>query len=440
MIGLVVCHDLLVRFSDFTAHYTDLGVLPLQAWYTQYKTPGFWSLAALSSNGIYTLILFFVGLAAAVALVFDKYVRLSTVLCWVVLLSLQNRNPILYQGGDDMLRMVLFWSVFIPKYPKGTGKAYQIVGLATMALLIQALYPLFFSGLYKGAYEWWYKGTAFNYALQLDQLTRPFGLWLRQYPIVTGLLTRVVYIVELAVLPVFLFPLFRERIRVIVFWTLFAFSLGIILCFMIGLFPLCIMACSVLFIPTSFWQRFKHREVEIYTQDDASVLVWWGRRFVLLTFFITVLWWNVVDVRGSRVKFPRSMVKGMVALRLNQTWGMFAPTVFKDDGWLVLSAKLSNGDIVDLNNDNLPVDFEKPSYVLDRFKNDRWRKYTEQIYSSGNAHLRKYFADYLEHEYIEANKVERSIEHLDIYYMRELTPQGEEQFHIEKVLLYSTKK
>lgn len=408
----------------------------MQAWHQYFAAPGFWT--AMGINNAYGMSLFVIGLLSAVILMVGKQVRLMAAICWLVLLSVQNRNPILYQGGDDMLRMVLFWFIWLPQYKSPVGVAYKVTGWAVAALLLQSLFPLFFSGLYKGTYEWWSKGTAFYYALQLDQLTRHPGLWLRNYLVVTIVLTRMVYIAELLVLPVFLLSLFKDGLRTAVFVTLLLFSSGIMLFFMIGLFPLCIMACSVLFIPTSLWQQIKPVPSVVTYHNDEHVAITWTKQFALLFAMVLVLWWNLADVGGSRLKFTTAFRMPMYALRLNQSWGMFAPTVFKEDGWLVMAATLNNGKVIDLNNDNKPVDFAKPIYVLDRFKNDRWRKYTEQIFVNGNSHLRPYFANYLKHSYNSKHSADEQITQLAIYYMLERTQTVGKHSDIEKVLLYET--
>lgn len=436
MISLVIIHDLAVRLSDFSAHYTDHGVLPMHAWQQYYAAPGFWTWFGI--NPAFSLFLFASGLLASVVLMIGKHTRLMTAVCWVVLLSVQNRNPILYQGGDDMLRMVLFWYIWLPVHKAPNGVAYKITGWAVAALLLQSLYPLFFSGLYKGTLEWWSEGTAFYYALQLDQLTRHPGLWLRDYPAITIVLTRLVYLAELLVLPVFLMSVFKEGIRTVVFVTMAMFSIGITTFFMIGLFPLCIFACSVLFIPTSIWQKTVPLPADIAYHREQGLTIAWVKQFILLFAMVLVLWWNLADVGGSRLRFPPALRTPMYALRLNQSWGMFAPTVFKEDGWLVLAARLKNGKTIDLNNDNKRLDFSRPDYVLDRFKNDRWRKYTEQIFASSNHRLRLYFANYLIFAYNNRHSGKEQIEQLAIYYMLERTRHIGKPVEIEKVLLYET--
>ena len=126
----------------------------------------------------------------------------------------------------------------------------------------------------------------------------------------------------------------------------------------------------------------------------------------------------------------------MYALRLNQSWGMFAPTVFREDGWLVLEAHMNDGTVVDLNLPNEKISFDKPAYVLSRFKNDRWRKYTEQIFVTPNAFLRPYYVSYLKENYNKHSEGKK-VESINVYYMLERTPLIGKQPTIEKLLLYT---
>ena len=40
--------------------------------------------------------------------------KIATCIVWALTVSLQNRNMLIHSGADDLLRMVLFWSLFLP--------------------------------------------------------------------------------------------------------------------------------------------------------------------------------------------------------------------------------------------------------------------------------------------------------------------------------------
>ena len=111
--GLLIFCDLLVRATNLEAHYTDQGVFPLDL-YNSVGLPFNVSLHALNGSLTYQGILFFLNALAAGALVVGWRTRWATVLCWLFMVSLHNRNFLLLNGGDTWMRIMLFWAIFLP--------------------------------------------------------------------------------------------------------------------------------------------------------------------------------------------------------------------------------------------------------------------------------------------------------------------------------------
>jgi hypothetical protein len=110
----VLLTDLLIRSTDLEAHYSNMGVLPMGAVLDHAWTAYQFSLHAASGLWQAQALLFALAAALAVALGLGYHPRLATFGSWVLLLSVQNRNPLIGQGGDDLLRMLLFWGMFLP--------------------------------------------------------------------------------------------------------------------------------------------------------------------------------------------------------------------------------------------------------------------------------------------------------------------------------------
>jgi hypothetical protein len=363
--------------------------------------------------------------------------RIMTFLCWVGIISIQNRNPLICQGGDDLLRMLFFWLMFLRVNPQEKFQIPTINCVASMAILCQLLFPFFFSAFFKGQFEWWTEGSALYYALSLDQLTRNLGIWLTNYYSFTQVLTRMVYLSEFALLPMFLFPIFREHIRIFLAIFILLFNLGIIMTMKIGIFPYCFIAGSVLFIPTHLWDKiykFNMTKLQDITLSESIL------KSILVGFLFTlVILWNICSLPASFLKFPKTLMPLIYSLRLNQSWGMFAPTVYKEDGWLIYLIKFKNNKIIDLNNKDNKVSFEKPNFVLDKYKNERWRKYTEKIISHSNIKLLPYLRDYI--LYTNKNrlrKINSDVISMDIIYMLEMSNPHGVPNQIKKRLIYSS--
>jgi len=107
-------------------------------------------------------------------------------------------------------------------------------------------------------------------------------------------------------------------------------------------------------------------------------------------------------------------------LRLDQNWGMFAPGVFKDDGWFVLEGTTEKNEHFNLLSPDQPLDFGKPDDVRAMFKNDRWRKYSENYILAYNDFLRGYYCNYYKRIWNEQHRTRR-IKSLKVIYMEELT-------------------
>ena len=93
-------------------------------------------------------------------------------------------------GGDALLRLFLFWGMFLPlgarlsldarREPALRALPAQYVSAATVALLGQVCLVYFATGAHKSG-ELWADGTAVRYALDLDPLVTGFGVWLRDH-------------------------------------------------------------------------------------------------------------------------------------------------------------------------------------------------------------------------------------------------------------------
>ncbi|MFN9317558.1 MAG: hypothetical protein ACK58Y_13505, partial [Microcystis sp.] len=192
-LALVVLVDLSVRFSQVTAHYSELGVLPLESLSKVSASPFYWSIFALSDSVLVQSILFIVAIAIALLLLIGYHTRLATIATWALIVSLHHRNPLLLFAADDVIRAVLFWAMFLP-----LGACYsvesalntnpnplpkRVVSAATVAFMIQVCYIYMWSVVFKLKSEtWWPDGTAVYYSLSYDQYATALGSFLLTLP------------------------------------------------------------------------------------------------------------------------------------------------------------------------------------------------------------------------------------------------------------------
>jgi hypothetical protein len=447
--------DLGIRSTDLEAHYANMGVLPLTAMLTYTWTPYQFSLHAISGLWQVQAVLFGVAALVAVALLLGYHTRLATLASWVLLVSLQNRNTMIGQGGDDLLRMLLFWGIFLPwgrvwSWDARTAPPparYDYASAATVAYIVQLSLLYWCTALLKSGPEWTHDGTALYYAFSLDQLLLPGGRLLYHHPDLLRFLTFATWYVEL-LLPLALFiPVGVRWWRLLVVFVLFGFHLGISLTLFVGLFFLINMVSVLGLLPAVAFDwltprlaphatRARHWRTRLPRWQSPWQLrlertrpaqpghraLWRSMRdAVVVSMLFYVCWWNLDDLSHKPGRWMSDSTRWFGYLfRIDQHWGMFAPTVFKDDGWYVLEGTTKTGQVLDLNRGGAPISYAKPASVVSLFKNDRWRKYSENYLFVNNNWMRPYYCNYLLRIWHE-NPKHPPLRHLSVVYMKEIS-------------------
>ena len=120
-LGLVLFADLISRSSDLAVHYTDWGLLPRGVLIDEFLNSWYISVHLISGKLWVQAVLFTIAACFALSLIVGYRTRLSTVVSWFFLVSLHARNPMVLLVGDNLLRMLLFWSMFVP-----LGASYSV--------------------------------------------------------------------------------------------------------------------------------------------------------------------------------------------------------------------------------------------------------------------------------------------------------------------------
>ena len=253
----------LLRAPYMTAHYTDNGVMPRSV-FVELSHRWIPSLHAASGELWVQLLLWGVATLFALMMLVGYRTRFATVMSWALLISLQGRNYMVLQGGDVLLRLLLFWGMFLPlgacwsmdvaldESPERPPR--RVTSAATVAALFQTgLVYLFTAALKSG--EEWFAGTAVYYALSIEQFTNPLGQWLQMQPLVDSTLTYFTIILEWVGPLVAFIPVVTPIVRVPTVLLFMGMHLGFAATMSIGLFPIISCTSWVLYIPTAFWDR-----------------------------------------------------------------------------------------------------------------------------------------------------------------------------------------
>lgn len=260
-LGMLVFLDTAARFRDARGHYSDMGIMPLATYMSEFANRFHVSLHMASGSVLWQQILFALAMLAALAMIVGFRTRLATVVCWVLVVSVQNRLTIVLNGGDVLLRVLLFFAMFLPlgrirsidaamaKDARESGHGY--LGVPGVVAMLQVVIIYVATMALKTGKEWWVEGSASYYALSLDQLTSAYGNWMLNFPKLLWLGTYVVLILEAAAAFLILSPFFNAFTRLAAFVALTVMHLNFELSMRLGLFPWIDIAALLLFLPTS---------------------------------------------------------------------------------------------------------------------------------------------------------------------------------------------
>lgn len=267
-IGLVVMCDVLYRLEDLTSFYTDIGLIPRSIFTGEMAMP--WSLSFHLANGSlpFATVMFSIHLIFGLMLVFGYKTRWAMVGAYLMTVSVHNRNWLVNNGGDDILRAILFLSIFLPlsrcfsvdsalkREKKATTDFFSTW---VLAFFLQVFVIYFVSFLLKTHDIWRKDFTAFFFSSRLDIFATPIGVWLRDFPFFGRVITAVSIYLEwlgpLFLVFSFIFWRYWWILRTALVFIFIGFHFGIFLTMNIGLFTFICEAMWLLFLPTPFWEK-----------------------------------------------------------------------------------------------------------------------------------------------------------------------------------------
>ncbi len=476
-LALVLLGDLYLRIANMGAFYTDQGVLPRGA-----QVELFGHLPALISfhmmNGTWSImaILLAIEVIAALALLLGYRTGLATFVSWLMLVSLHNRNPMVLQGGDALMRLLLFWSLFLPLgarasfdrwlAPNARGEKYPnapYLSMGTFGVLLQVCFVYWFTWALKTDASWRVDGSAVGYALSIDQMNRPLGRWLLNYPDAMRFLTFVTLQLERFGPLIALVPFWRPRLLMVLVFTGFHWTLGLTLT--LGIFTWIAPAAWLLFVPSGAWdwlaaqplaqryrprlQRLRDRVVSlgrrVHLRAPAPRLATWrvglAREMGAAFFLFYIFAWNfrALDFNRYQPYFPANYNWVGDTLRLDQVWAMFAPFPLKQDGWMMLPARLADGSKVDLLTGGKAVIWTQPVNLSRTFRDSQWQKYLLNLWSLENAPHRGYYISYMVNRWNENHSPEQKVAAAQLIYQQQTNLEGFRKDKVQTVVLWNAK-
>jgi len=426
-LALLVLGDLFARSMDLDAFYTDAGVLPRAL----LRIPRFrFSAHAMTGGRGGEEIMFLLAAAFALLLLIGIWPRLAAVASWLFMASLDARNPLVLNHGDELLKIFLFWSIFVPLSsdsrlsPDGTGRRH--LSIFSVALTIQVCIVYFFGALLKTDPSWRVSGTAIYAALGLEQLSTGLGRSLLDWPRLLRIATLCVYYLELLG-PLLLFvPWENRRIREAAIVAFVAVHLGIAATMNLGLFPWVSILGWVLILPSETldslqrvmkWEPAARTPMAVEA-PKVSALQRIATLVLGVYLLLAVLVWNVrtLDLKTEEVN-PGPFDCVLLMAQLDQRWNMFAPKPNYISGWFVAPADLADGSQVDLLKAGQPYSLKRPDVVAATFPNSRWRKYLINLSLPRFERYRQALSPFLRGRWDRAHPENLKIERLTVYFV-----------------------
>lgn len=471
-IGLLCVRDALLRFEDLRFFLTDEGAVPRDAVLLELGRVEHVSLFMAGGTTLWAGVL--VALYGLCGLVFAVGLRTwwANLALWVLAISLQSRNGIVLQSGDVLLRLVLFWMLFLPTGARAsldhlrhrpTGPAARsVLSAATVGYLVQ-LAAVYLSTAALKTGESWHNGQAVYYALEIDHFAKqPFADLLLQSPPLVVALTHATLGWEWMGPLLLLVPILRGPTRTLVVSGFVCLHLGFSLGLEIGMFPWICIAAWVALYPGWLWDRVGWRVPGALAVPlgggpvDGRLAPRQPWRLTLhnltAAFFVgLVVNWNLSTIGGAAWSVPAGPRAVGHLLRLDQKWNMFAPFPMTDDGWYAMPGQLADGRWVDLWNGGEPqwateveqqtwpdydhgggptgsprgvtewLSRKKPAVIARQYKNQRWRKYMRNLWLKEYGELRLYYGKARCRDWNAENTGDDRLRTFEIWYMKEET-------------------
>jgi hypothetical protein len=453
--GFVILLDSLIRCTDLNAHYTDWGAVPRNMTLELDWSPEYWSLHMINGSAPFQLLLFAINILFAIMLLLGYRTRLATLVCWILMVSLHNRNPMILDGGDIYQRVIMFWALFLPWGMRWSldslrSQSHELpqrwLGPSSVAYIAQLTMLYSFSGFLKTDPVWVEKHTAVYSALCIEQLTTPRAYLLLQHPDLMKFLT--------------VATLQFERYGPILLWIpgplrllgalgISCMHLGFGTFMHLGVFALTGMLTPIGLLPSFVWNFLERRPAfqrlqswithkaelllaRLPGENSASALSpepWnyrrgWLNWMVILGLTFYCYLWNLTTLTGSRVQLRSAISIGRF-LRLDQRWNMFSPKPLEEDGWYVIDARRLDGTHFDLFGayfgESPDLTWNKPHHVASTFPNARWRKLMMNYWSRDLSAWRMGFGRYLTRRWNGSHRGSEQIAAFKLYFVREDT-------------------
>ena len=410
-LGCLVLADLALRARNLRFLYSDAGIVPsslvLELW-------GHLPVSAYNYVTSPRLVaaVFLLQALVAVQLIVGYKTRAAAVVSFLLVISLDHRNPFVLSYADTLFRLLFFWALFLPlgerwsidglhrqRLPRGT-----VTNVFTAFALCQMVTMYVVNGVHKTQSSLWTDGGAAPRVLGLDEMTFLLGDLVRQVPTLLDVGGRLWFFMMLCGWLLLVAP---GRARTALVGLYVGGHASFALTVRIGAFAYVAIAGLVLFLQSSFWRDLQSVTRRLRGPSSlslsgrrrrqiAAVVPAWGARggrarrlkagvfavvggAVVVAVVASLLVVGIeasasisddttavteidraVEQRLQETVGLRQVYTVATALGIDQPgWSVFAPTPRTTDRYHVFAAETVAGDRVDAFNDR-PLSADRP--------------------------------------------------------------------------------
>ena len=427
-LALVVLATAITAVRDLGTFYTDESAVPRALALEEREPPLQFRWLFLSGTPIGVGLLLLPLFVAAVSLALGRWTRVSTLICWLGVCALMARNPYGVDFGDRILRVLLFWSLFLPLaeawVPGRAKRGGQIFGLAVVAYLVQLVLIYFMGALHKSDVAWW-EGNAVSLALTLDQMTTPIGAALREWPTLLQLATFGTLVLEGVWIWLVISPWRTGACRVLAAAAFIAFHLALSASLRLGVFPLVCVVAWLPLIPGPVFDRLGLGPKATGARSTALPGAVAAAVVTLLALTVATNLYGLFTPTSQTL--PSPLDRSSRGFGLEQRWSLFAPRPDVVDGWLVATGHRRDGTLVDALRGGPAAGATRPDDPGAGLS-ARWIGYVRKLYAGRERPAQKQaLARYLCLRWNASHPADEAIDFVAIDFFQELTlPDGRE--------------
>lgn len=370
--ALLLLKDALYHLPIAYWFYSDEGITPRNALFDGLAREARFSLMDAISAPWMAQFFFICWIIVLVGLLAGYRTRLMTVLNFVFLLSIHERNLYVIDGADNVMRVVSFWCMFIPlghyysvdvvlhrfnryrhtqnpsdlRVPEAPRTTFAF---PVRLLQLQVALIYLFTFILKLPGDPWMKGEALHYALQLQSLTLPTGDWvLENAPF--WMLQAMTYFALVAEGTFFFFvfvPILQPYLRILALTLGFVLHMGIAVLMSVPNFSMLMPTTYLVFFMPQWIEAFDNRlrlpKQHLFMPLPKSGSPLWGLLAVtkaseieFVTEVRTEKWW-FADSENHTYAEDAAWQQLAAHLPLSRLWGwLLRLRIFQQLLWTVL--------------------------------------------------------------------------------------------------------